>query len=268
MTKRLENFKANASFVTINKKRFLTNNGRKKVYTTNSPLEIAKYFEGKELLFSYKTVGQPITLHYSNGNLIGADICNDGITGFRVINAASVIKTVPKTIPTKEAISVRGTVFFTWKDYNEICCFFQDTERKPLPPKETVTQLLLREDSVLIVNFNVQFMAYDLHTTQGFERKTQIFKLLKKLGFPTVQYKCLNKGVKARQLRTLQICKSGYHYYPTSGLIFESEQLFYNDFDPNTRMTMALAWPFDVNKKEYIGTQRLLGEFGLLPFSK
>lgn len=245
-------------------KRFIDLAGRKKLYTTNNPQEIINYFKEQEVLVSYKISGQPITLYYKEGFFQKADICNDSITGFDITKALTAMKQIPKKIPTEETFSVRGTAFFTWKDYNNLCCFYQDTDKIPLKPKEIVTSLLMKEDRFSIANFHLQFVAYDLFSKKEFCKKTDILKALKHIGFSVIHYEKFESVLKIEQLKNMRAFRNKYLYYPTKGLVFESESLNEEWLQPNERKTMAWAWPYDVNSKNYIGSQRLLGEFELL----
>lgn len=246
------------------RKQFLDIKGRKRVYTTDNLYEVTEFLHDKDILLSYKLSGQPVTVHYENGELVSADICNDGITGFDITQVVWALQGIPRTITEKEAVSICGTAILRWEDYNQMCSLFQEANTPILLPKAIITQSLLNIDINFLKQFDVHFLAYDMFTIKEFETKREILIELENMGFTTIHYNKVEKNLSVPQLNNiLNNYGQTYFPYPTSGLVLESENLYTNCFDPNERIIVALLWPFDVKSRMYIGVQRILSELDM-----
>lgn len=241
--------------------------GRKRLYTTRSPWELVDFAQGFELLVTYKLAGQPITLTYKDGTLEMADICNDGVTGFDITATVKTLADVPLQINDTDIREVRGTLMIPWKSYNELI----ETNRydaKNNSPWKLIRLLLLSHSPQDFASIKTVFVAYDIGGLVEYEKKSEILRKLQELGFQAAWHDHIEKDPSVMKLAEIQNQYTPYTTdYPVTGLVFETDELFLNCFDPNTRRIMALTWPYDVKDTEFIGVRRLLADLEDLSIS-
>lgn len=239
-------------------KRFPHPHGRKRLYTTNSPQELAAFAKGFDLLMTYKLAGQPITLTYKNGALISASICNDGVTGYDVTSTLKELNDIPEHISDNDIVEIQGTLIIPWIAYNELIDTGNYTMENNSPWK-LIRLLALILDSQALAATKAEFITYDLNGITEYDKKLDILKKLKMLGFQVIEYHPIMKTLTPIEIDDLQTEYTPYDTeYPVTGLVFETDQLFTSCFDLNTRRIIGLDWPYDVRNKEFIRTRRLL----------
>ncbi len=67
-----------------------------------------------------KIDGLAVSLHYENGNLVAGATRGDGLTGELITKNLKQIKSIPKEILDKRKLEVRGEVFITKDDFEQL----------------------------------------------------------------------------------------------------------------------------------------------------
>lgn len=234
--------------------------GRRRLYTTNLPQELVVFAKDYDLLMTYKLAGQPITLTYENGLLMSANICNDGSTGYDVTEMLRSLQDVPVQIPDTDICEIQGTLVISWQAYHEL----METgkyNKKDNSPWKLIRQLILSLEPQDLAAIEADFIVYDIGGTTEYEKKSEILERLQTLGFQVIDYLSIKEELTIIQVDDLQAKYTPYHTkYPVSGLVFETDHLFFNCFDPNARRIIGLAWPYDVMSSKFIGIRHLLAD--------
>ena len=144
-----------------------------------------------------KIDGIAVSLFYKDGELKQASTRGDGKTGEDITHNILGITCIPKSIKTKKTktqLEVRGEIFLSKLDFNEI----NDKARKEgqklfVNPRNTAAGTIRQLDPERAAKVPLQMFCYGVGVNQGFslpENLGEIFDELKKLGFP------VNKDIK------------------------------------------------------------------------
>ena len=144
-----------------------------------------------------KIDGIAVSLIYKDGELKQASTRGDGKTGEDVTHNILGITCIPKSIKmrkTKSQLEVRGEIFLSKLDFNEI----NDKARKEgqklfVNPRNTAAGTIRQLDPERAAKVPLQMFCYGVGVNQGIslpENLGEIFDELKKLGFP------VNKDIK------------------------------------------------------------------------
>ena len=144
-----------------------------------------------------KIDGIAVSLFYKDGELKQASTRGDGKTGEDITHNVLGITCIPKSIKmkkTKTQLEVRGEIFLSKLDFNEI----NDKARKEgqklfVNPRNTAAGTIRQLDPERAAKVPLQMFCYGVGVNQGIslpENLGEIFDELKKLGFP------VNKDIK------------------------------------------------------------------------
>ena len=144
-----------------------------------------------------KIDGIAVSLIYKDGELKQASTRGDGKTGEDITHNVLGVTCIPKSIKmkkTKSQLEVRGEIFLSKLDFNEI----NDKARKEgqklfVNPRNTAAGTIRQLDPERAAKVPLQMFCYGVGVNQGFslpENLGEIFDELKKLGFP------VNKDIK------------------------------------------------------------------------
>ena len=144
-----------------------------------------------------KIDGIAVSLFYKDGELKQASTRGDGKTGEDITHNVLGITCIPKSIKmkkTKSQLEVRGEIFLSKLDFNEV----NDKARKEgqklfVNPRNTAAGTIRQLDPERAAKVPLQMFCYGVGVNQGFslpENLGEIFGELKKLGFP------VNKDIK------------------------------------------------------------------------
>lgn len=139
----------------------------------------------REYVFELKIDGLSIHLDYFAGKFLRAITRGDGKTGEDVSDNVLTINSIPREIYIKEDLAVRGEVFISKKDFEEINR--KEIESGGLPyanPRNTASGSLRQLDSKVTASRNLDAIFYNL---LGLEKSTHYESLeyLSSLGFRT-----------------------------------------------------------------------------------
>ena len=138
-----------------------------------------------------KIDGIAVSLFYKDGELKQASTRGDGKTGEDITHNVLGVTCIPKSIKmkkTKSQLEVRGEIFLSKLDFNEI----NDKARKEgqklfVNPRNTAAGTIRQLDPERAAKVPLQMFCYGVGVNQGFslpENLGEIFDELKRLGFP------------------------------------------------------------------------------------
>jgi len=82
--------------------------------------DVIKWSKGFDVFIGYKIDGFSLSLQYKNGKLIQAATRGSGIAGDDATIAVMKILSIPKVIPVKAHINIRGELFMKISEFNRI----------------------------------------------------------------------------------------------------------------------------------------------------
>lgn len=152
---------------------------------TKSVDELIEFIGDKDCFLSVKADGLTTSLHYINGELIGAETRGNGVRGIECLQNVLVMKNVPKEIPYKDELIIDGETIIGWDTFREINDKLPK-DKKYKHPRNLVSGSLQLLDSKEAASRNMRFVAW--RVIKGFEHKApseDLFKA-KNIGFEII----------------------------------------------------------------------------------
>lgn len=152
---------------------------------TKSVDELIEFIGDKDCFLSVKADGLTTSLHYINGELIGAETRGNGVRGIECLQNVLVMKNVPEEIPYKDELIIDGETIIGWDTFREINDKLPK-DKKYKHPRNLVSGSLQLLDSKEAASRNMRFVAW--RVIKGFEHKTpseDLFKA-KDIGFEII----------------------------------------------------------------------------------
>ena len=141
---------------------------------TKSVDELIEFLGDKNGFLSVKCDGLTTSLHYINGELIGAETRGDGVTGTECLQNVLKMKNVPKEIPYKDELIIDGETIIGWDTFRGINDKLPE-DKKYKHPRNLVSGSLQLLDSKEAASRNMRFVAW--RVIKGFEHKSVFFDL-------------------------------------------------------------------------------------------
>lgn len=148
--------------------------------------ELIDFAGDKDCVLSVKCDGLTTSLHYINGELVGAETRGNGVLGGNVLHNVKTIKNVPHTIPYKEELIIDGETIIDWDTFNLINDNLPEGQKKYKHPRNLVSGSLNVLDSKVAASRNMRFIGWRI--IEGLNKKSVFFALkeAEKLGFEIV----------------------------------------------------------------------------------
>lgn len=146
--------------------------------------DVLKWFndsKGADLYFGYKLDGLSLSVLYEDGKFIQSATRGNGQYGDDVTYAIYFIDDVPKNIPDKRRINIRGEVFMRLKEFKRLKKLYPDYSS----PRNLATGTLKQKDPTILKKRKLSFMAWGL---EGVDENLSIeeqMNLIRKWGFST-----------------------------------------------------------------------------------
>lgn len=141
---------------------------------TKSVDELIEFLGDKNGFLSVKCDGLTTSLHYINGELIGAETRGDGVAGTECLQNVLTMKNVPKEITYKDELIIDGETIIGWDTFREINDKLPE-DKKYKHPRNLVSGSLQLLDSKEAASRNMRFVAW--RVIKGFEHKSVFFDL-------------------------------------------------------------------------------------------
>jgi DNA ligase (NAD+) len=120
-----------------------------------------------------KLDGLAISLHYEEGTLVAAATRGDGWIGELITENIKQIRTIPKSIPDTRRLEIRGEVFITKRDFEELNNKIEagqaagrggqtGPEALFANPRNAASGTLRQLDSSVVAERNLSFVAYGI----------------------------------------------------------------------------------------------------------
>lgn len=189
---------------------------------TKSVDELIEFLGDKNGFLSVKCDGLTTSLHYINGELIGAETRGDGVTGTECLQNVLTMKNVPKEIPYKDELIIDGETIIGWDTFRGINDKLPE-DKKYKHPRNLVSGSLQLLDSKEAASRNMRFVAW--RVIKGFEHKSVFFDLKRaeSNGFEivpmwTYSNNCSDKEKLSKMLEDLRY-EADFHNIPYDGAV-------------------------------------------------
>ena len=148
--------------------------------------ELIDFARDKNCILSVKADGLTTSLHYIDGQLIGAETRGNGVSGSDVLENVLNIKNVPHTIPYKDELIIDGETIIDWNTFNKINENLPAGQDKYKHPRNLVSGTITMLDTNIAASRNMRFIAW--RVIKGLNEKSVLLGLkeAEKLGFEII----------------------------------------------------------------------------------
>ncbi|MGD2072423.1 MAG: hypothetical protein PVG65_02925, partial [Candidatus Thorarchaeota archaeon] len=154
--------------------------------------DVAKWADSMQLYAGYKIDGLSLSLIYDDGKLIQAATRGNGQSGDDVTISVMKIGAIPKTIPEKKRINVRGELYMRLSEFERINNQVPDDE-KYSSPRNLAVGTLKQKDPAFLEQRQLDFRPFDVLGLDSSLTTEQTSAILGDWGFEPADFKLINK---------------------------------------------------------------------------
>ncbi len=228
-----------------------------------------KSFLGDRLgVLSWKLDGLTVVVTYRDGKLLKAVTRGNGEIGENVTHNAKQFKNLPKVIPNKDEVVVRGEAVIRYSVFNKIN-EMQPVDAKYKNPRNLCSGSVRQLDSSIAAERNIEFYAFNLVKCEGREFSTVVeaMNILREYGFDcvesaTVDAKNMEKAIEYFKKRVELID------IPSDGLVLTFNDIKYGESLGKTgkfpRHSIAFKWQDEIAETRLIDIEWSCSRTGLI----
>ena len=129
---------------------------------TKSVEALAAWLGTHQGVISWKLDGLTVVLTYENGTLVKAVTRGNGLEGEVITNNARVFANIPKEIPYKGKLTIRGEAVIKYSDFEKINEQIADADAKYKNPRNLCSGSVRQLNNRITKERNVHFFAFNL----------------------------------------------------------------------------------------------------------
>lgn len=189
-----------------------------------------------EGVLSWKLDGLTVVLTYENGELMNAVTRGNGEIGEVITNNAKTFVNVPRTIPYKGNLVLRGEAVIRYSDFNRINDSIEEAENKYKNPRNLCSGSVRQLNNAVTAQRNVHFYAFSLVAdvldeagmkASGYDNTmTGRFDWLTMQGFDVVEHFVVTKDSLEQQVMDFAERIADYDI-PSDGLVLSFNDIAY-----------------------------------------
>ena len=231
---------------------------------TKSIAELKVWLGNQKGLLSWKIDGLTVVLTYEGGELVKAVTRGSGEIGEVITNNAKTFKNLPKRIPFKGELVIRGEAFIKYSDFDKINQKIPEFDAKYKNPRNLCSGSVRQLNSEITAHRNVNFDCFSLEKAEykkildeEFVNLDEIWKnskknqlsWLEKMGFQVVEYKEVTTDNIEDTVKDFSERIAEYDV-PSDGLVLIYDDIAYGDSLGSTakfpRNSIAFKWKDDM----------------------
>lgn len=231
---------------------------------TKSIAELKVWLGNQKGLLSWKIDGLTVVLTYEGGELVKAVTRGNGEIGEVITNNAKTFKNLPKRIPFKGELVIRGEAFIQYSDFDKINQKIPEFDAKYKNPRNLCSGSVRQLNSEITAHRNVNFDCFSLEKAEykkildeEFVNLDEIWKnskknqlsWLEKMGFQVVEYKEVTTDNIEDTVKDFSERIAEYDV-PSDGLVLIYDDIAYGDSLGSTakfpRNSIAFKWKDDM----------------------
>lgn len=231
---------------------------------TKSIAELKVWLGNQKGLLSWKIDGLTVVLTYGGGELVKAVTRGNGEIGEVITNNAKTFKNLPKRIPFKGELVIRGEAFIKYSDFDKINQKIPEFDAKYKNPRNLCSGSVRQLNSEITAHRNVNFDCFSLEKAEykkildeEFVNLDEIWKnskknqlsWLEKMGFQVVEYKEVTTDDIEDTVKDFSERIAEYDV-PSDGLVLIYDDIAYGDSLGSTakfpRNSIAFKWKDDM----------------------
>ena len=234
---------------------------------TKDTNKLVSFLESNLGILSYKLDGLTVLVTYENGSFLQAVTRGNGTEGEDITHNALHFKNLPKFIPYKGKLLIRGEAIISYSDFEKINSTLPEGE-KYRNPRNLCSGTVRQLDSKIPSKRYVHYFAFSLmECDKQFSLKSQGLEFLQNLGFTLVQYEISNKNNIIEnvshfknQLQTIDL--------PIDGLVLTYDNIKYSNSLGTTSKfphdSIAFKWEDQLKKTTLLNIEWNTSRTGLI----
>ena len=157
--------------------------------------ELRAWLGDQKGLLSWKLDGLTVGLTYENGRLVQGVTRGNGTEGELITANVLNISNVPKSIPHRGRVMVRGEAVIRYSDFEAINSLIEGSDAKYKNPRNLCSGSIRQLDPKVTAERKVRFYAFTLTMAEGaeLESRSAMAEWMKAQGFDTVDYVMVDK---------------------------------------------------------------------------
>lgn len=225
-------------------------------------------FSDKESLLSWKLDGLTIVLTYQNGELLKAVTRGNGLVGEVVTNNAKVFVNLPKQIPFKEKLVLRGEAVIRYDDFEKINANLP-AELQYKNPRNLSSGTVRQLNNEITATRKVHFYAFTLVEAQNktFTKKSEQLHFLAENGFEVVFFQVVLPQDIPAAVEGFEK-KIPSNPYTTDGLVLTIDDIAYSESLGATskapRDSIAFKWRDEIKETKLLAVEWSVSRTGLI----
>lgn len=222
---------------------------------TKEVSELISWLGRQEGILSWKLDGLTVVLTYQNGELQNAVTRGNGEIGEVITNNAKTFVNIPRRIPYKGSLVLRGEAVIKYSDFNRMNEEIKEVEEKYKNPRNLCSGSVRQLNNEITAKRNVHFYAFslveDVLTEQqikeyGFDNTMRgRFLWLRNQGFDVVEHVVVTADTLEQQVMDFA-AKIPDHDIPSDGLVLSFNDIAYGKSLGRTakfpRDSIAFKW--------------------------
>ncbi len=158
--------------------------------------ELREWLGDQTGLLSWKLDGLTVGLTYENGRLVQGVTRGNGVEGELITANTMVCENIPKTIPHKGRVIVRGEAVIRYSDFEKINEAIDDTDAKYKNPRNLCSGSIRQLDPAVTAERHVRFYAFTLTLSEGVDMNSRRDKMewMRTQGFDVVDYVMVDRN--------------------------------------------------------------------------
>lgn len=210
--------------------------------------ELLRFLNGEDGVLSWKLDGISIILHYENGELVLALSRGNGHLGKDITKNVMMINNVPKDLPVKGKLIIRGEGVLSLKDFDLLKQSEEGEHYKN--PRNLAAGLINRTKTTSLLLKSLMFIPYSiiLHEELGGRIRTRHkdLEFLEELGFIVVPYSLVRNYDLKEEIDKYTRDVENFDY-PVDGLVLAIDNVKLGEKRGTTskwpKHSMAFKWP-------------------------
>ena len=190
--------------------------------------ELREWLGDQTGLLSWKLDGLTVGLTYENGRLVQGVTRGNGVEGELITANTMACENIPKTIPHKGRVIVRGEAVIRYSDFEKINEAIDDTDAKYKNPRNLCSGSIRQLDPKVTAERNVRFYAFTLTLSEGVEMNSRRDKMewMRSQGFDVVDYVMVDRNNLLEEIDKYEAAIPNFDI-PSDGLVLTLEDSQY-----------------------------------------
>ncbi len=238
---------------------------------------LADWLGSREGVLSWKLDGLTVVLTYENGELLNAVTRGNGEIGEVITNNARTFENLPRRIPYKGNLVIRGEAVIKYSDFNKMNDELADAEGKYKNPRNLCSGSVRQLNNEITAKRHVNFYAFsmvadvlsdDQISESGFDNTmTGRFSWLAKQGFDVVEHYIVTGNTLEEQVMEFANKISG-NDVPSDGLVLSFNDIAYGKSLGTTakfpRDSIAFKWADELAETTLLSVEWSPSRTGLI----